>query len=96
MSQEVISQKIKKTCEGCGEVHEYELVGPSEKTLKDLQEWYTVVREVFDGEHFVKLMVQACCLACVPAAAVKLALPPAPEEPAIDLASLRQGNNLAN
>ena len=96
MSQEIVSQRIKRTCQGCDAVKEYELVGMSEDTTKEMQDWYTVIREVFDGERFVKIMAQACSLACVPAAAVKLALPPQPEEPEIDLASLRSGGSSIN
>lgn len=98
MTQEVISQKVKKTCEGCGQSFEFELVNSSQETVEALQNWYTVIREILimtpEGPRFHKLMVQAHALECVPAAAVKLALPPQfePEEE-VDLASLRQANN---
>lgn len=94
MSQEITSQKIKRVCEGCGVVKEWELVGMQEDTVKEMQEWYTIIREVFVDGRFVKIMVQACSLACTPVAAVKLALPKMEDEPAdnIDLASLRAAN----
>ena len=98
MSQETVSQKIKRTCDACGLVKEWELIGMSENTVNEMTAWYTVIREVFDPEArgFVKLLVQACSLACVPVAAVKLALPPREEEPTIDLASLRANNPIIN
>lgn len=88
--QETISQKIRRTCQGCEVVKEFELIGASPDVIEEMTAWYTVIREVFDPEtgHFVKMLVQACSLACVPGAAVKLALPTR-EEPSIDLASLR-------
>lgn len=91
MSQEMISQKIKRTCDACGATKEWELIGMQEETIREMQDWYTVIREVFFNGQFTKIMVQACSLACTPAAAVKLALPKLQEEPAddIDLASLR-------
>lgn len=96
MSQDIISQKIKRTCEGCGTVKEWELVGMQEDTIKEMQDWYTIIREVYAEGHFVKVMVQACSLACTPVAAVKLALPKMEDEPAdnIDLASLRASNRV--
>jgi len=97
MSQECVSQKIKRTCDACGTEREWELIGPSENTLREMENWYTVIREVVVGDRFQKLLAQACSLACVPVAAVKLALPPAPPEaPEIDLASLRTGGNQVN
>lgn len=97
MSQEMISQRIKRTCEGCGLVKEWELIGMGEETILEMQNWYVVIREVFFDGRFTKIMVQSCSLACVPAAAIKLALPRLAEEPAddIDLESLR-ASNLAN
>jgi len=96
MSQEVISQKIKKTCDGCGSVHEYEMVDPSEAMMQEIENWYTVGRAVRAEGRVLKMMAEACCLACVPAAAVKLALPPAAPEPEIDLASLRLNTERPN
>jgi hypothetical protein len=94
MSQTVISQKIQRTCDGCGIVKEYELVDMRDTTIVEMQDWYTVIREVFFQGEFRKIMVQACSLACTPAAAVKLALPKVQDEPVdnIDLASLRTSN----
>lgn len=98
MSQECVSQKIKRTCEGCGTQVEWEIVGLTAETAKQMEAWYTVIREVFMDGQPVKMMVQACSLPCVPVAAVKLAMPPQQEEPAdnIDLASLRASNYRAN
>ena len=93
MSQQLISQKIKRTCEGCGLEKEWELVGAPAEQVVEMTQWYTIIREVYDPQeqHFVKLTVQACSLPCVPAAAVKVAVLPQNDEPAdpIDLGSLR-------
>jgi len=92
MSQEVISQKIQRTCEGCGTVKEWELVGMGEDAVTEMEQWYTIIREVFFDGRFQKIMVQACCLGCLPAAGIKLALPKVAEEEQtdnIDLDSLR-------
>ena len=92
MSQKVISQKLQRTCDACEKVSEWELVDANEETILDMQNWYTVIREVFADGGFVKIMVQVCSLACVPAGAVKLALPKRVEsEEPIDLASLQVG-----
>ncbi len=98
MSQEVTSQKIKRTCDGCGAQVEWEMVGLTEETVKQMEAWYTIIREVFMNGSFVKMMVQCCGLSCIPVGAVKLALPPQQDEPAdnIDLASLRAANFRAN
>lgn len=95
MSQQLVSQVIKKTCEGCGQEKKYELVDAGEETIREMQDWYAIVREVWVGDRFQKIISQACCLACVPLAAVKLALPVTQEPDALDginLDSLRAKN----
>ena len=91
MSQEMISQKIKRTCDACGKTAEWDLIGLQPETIRELQDWYTVIREVWFNGRFEKIMVQTCSLECVPAGAIKLALPKVQEEPAdnIDLAALQ-------
>lgn len=92
MAEIMSSQKMKRTCDGCGAEKEWELVGVQEPSILEMQEWYLITRAVFFQGRFEKISANACSLACVPVAAVKLALPPAPpEEPTddIDLASLR-------
>jgi hypothetical protein len=95
MSQEIISQKMRRTCQGCELVKEFELVNMTPETSNDMQGWYTVIREVLDPQEgrFVKMMVQACSLACVPVAAVKLVLPDLEPTSDIDLKSLRAGSS---
>lgn len=92
MSQELVSQRIKRTCEGCGGVKEWELVNAPDSAAQEMQQYYTIIREVFSEAEgrFVKLAVQACSLPCVAVAALKLATPLA-DEPTdnIDLGSLR-------
>lgn len=94
MSEIMSSQKMQRTCDACGAVKEWELIGVQEPALIEMQEWYLITRAVMMDGRFVKMAANACTLACVPAAAVKLALPPQAEEPAdnIDLASLRASN----
>lgn len=94
MSQQVISQKIQRTCDGCGVVKEWELVNAGEKIIEEMQEWRTVVREVFMDGHFVKVMVQACSSTCLVPADAKIIITPKQEEPAdnIDLSTLRTTN----
>ncbi len=97
MSQEMVSQILKRTCDGCGVVKTWEMVNIQERpeTIIEMQAWFTVVREVFmPSEGFVKMMVQTCSAECLVAAAAKLQLPepePVPEEAAdsIDLAALQ-------
>lgn len=92
MSKELTSQIMKQVCDACGVAKEWELVGADQNqtTLDEMQEWYIVNRKVIINGRMTQLTADACSLACVPAAAVKLALPPQ-EEPVdnIDLASLR-------
>ena len=91
MSQRVISQVVERTCDACGKVEKYDLVVPTQEAILAMCEWYMVGLQFPSGEA---AKVQACSLECVPAAAVKLALPSsAPEQdPPIDLDSLRAGN----
>lgn len=97
MAQQLTSHKIKRTCDGCGKEQEFELVGASPESIREMTGWYSVVREVFDGAEFQKLIVQACGLECVPAAAAKLALPPpTPDDPPIRLADLQQRKDWTN
>lgn len=92
MSKELISQVMQSTCDACGAVKKWELVGAdmNEPVLQEMQEWYIVNRKVIIRGQMTAIAADACCLACVPAAAVKLALP-ASEVAAdnIDLAALR-------
>jgi hypothetical protein len=95
MSKELMSQKMKQTCDACGATKEWELVGADENPtiISEMQEWYIVTRKVVINRQMTQLTADACSLACTPAAAVKLALPPQ-DDPAdnIDLASLRSSN----
>ena len=97
MSQEMVSQILKRTCDGCGVVKTWEMVNIQERpeTIIEMQGWFTVVREVFmPGEGFIKMMVQVCSPECITVAAAKLKLPePEPEQEVasdnIDLAALQ-------
>ena len=98
MSKEMVSQRVKQTCDGCGLSKETETIGTSQQDIIDeMQKWYGVGRKVLLNGEIVQLSVDACSLACVPVAAVKLALPKVADESVdeIDLASLR-AQNLAN
>jgi hypothetical protein len=93
MSKEVISQKMQQKCDGCGKMHEWELVGADQNptTLAEMQEWFTIGRKaVIDGK-LLQLSIDACSVSCVPVCALKLMVPAQDNEPAddIDLASLR-------
>ena len=62
----------------------------NEPLLEEMQAWYIVRRKVILRGQLTEIAADACSLACVPAAAVKLALPP--QDTAadnIDLAALR-------
>jgi|ERR1035437_4353007 hypothetical protein len=98
MSKQMISQRVKQTCDGCGESTETETIGVSEQEIvTEIQKWYVAGKKAMVDGQLVQLSVDACCLACVPAAAIKLALPKV-EEPAdnIDLGALRVGDLGAN
>lgn len=87
------SQKMKRVCDACGTEKEWELVGVQEAAILEMQEWYMVTRAVAVNGQFQKISANACTLACVPAAAVKLALPEQQEpEDNIDLGALRASN----
>lgn len=92
MSQEVISQVVERTCEGCGKKVKFEMVNPTDDAVTEMTEWFTVVREIADSAtgRFVKIMVQACSLPCITAAALKLAQVPSNTPDDIDLAALQQ------
>jgi hypothetical protein len=91
----MISQRVRQTCDGCGESKDTETVGISEQeVVAEIVRWYVVGRKALINGQLEQLSVDACCLSCVPVAAVKLALPTPTEEPAdnIDMNSLRAGN----
>lgn len=96
MSEIVSSQKMQRTCDACGAMKEWELVNVQEEAILEMQNWYLITRAVVMGGRFEKISANACSLVCLPAAGVKLALPPRIAEPEpeneIDLASLRAAN----
>lgn len=85
--QEIVSQVLKRVCDGCDLAVSYELINPPDIQMAEMGRWYVIVREVWvEGAGFRKLSVQACSLECVEAAAKKLVVPP---EPPISLADLQ-------
>lgn len=103
MTTKIKTQIGEKTCDGCGKTIEVELAvneGTPEfdRLSETLSAWYKVGRKVYLRSHgqFVESQVEACSLACVPAAAVKLALPPTADEAPIDLRSLQVGSGETN
>lgn len=90
MTQIVISQRIQKTCEGCGKVAEFEFIGMNEKTVEEIMEWRVVVREVLIDGQFQKVMVQACSQKCLVPADSKIVIQREEQTvDEIDLESLR-------
>ena len=98
MSELMTSQKMKRTCDACGASKEWELVAAKESDILEMQEWYLVTRAVVIQGQVQKIQGSACSLTCLPVVGVKLAIPPAAEEPAddIDMASLRASNIQTN
>ena len=74
MSQQVISSKIERMCDGCGEKHEYEYVGMAEQPvlIQELEDWTQLTRELWNGREWVKMFAQALGLECVQKAATKM------------------------
>lgn len=106
MSQKLVHHTIEKTCEGCGVVKQYDLVEATPEIIKEMENWYAVVREMLvpdlqnGGAKYEKFMVQAHDPGCVPVALLKLmklgiAVDPEPEDE-IDLASLQQQKEVVN
>jgi hypothetical protein len=94
MAKEVTSQKLKYTCDGCGLVKEWEVMNAKPEVIKEMQEWYEVGRKVIFRDQLIALASQACGIACIPAAALKLAIPQVSDDELdsdIDLASLQLG-----
>lgn len=93
MSQEIVSNKIRKTCEGCGKSRDYELIGVDVNVpaLNELKEWRTIIREVYHQGQFLKLATWACSAECVVAADAKIQVPDFVEEisDGIDLSKLQ-------
>jgi hypothetical protein len=91
MSQKIVSQKIEKTCDGCGVRKEYETVGLTPEVVLELQEWRTIWREIYAGGEWAKVPFHACSNACLAAADLKVDTALHSEEPPdnIDLDSLR-------
>jgi hypothetical protein len=94
MPKEIVSQVMQQTCDGCGAIKTWELIGAdqNETILGEMQEWYQVGRKILaPNGQLVQLNADACSLACVPVAAIKKLVLPKFEEPVdnIDLAALR-------
>ena len=99
MAKQIVTQVMEMTCEACGATKTWDLVGADQNLamLQEMQEWYVVGHKVvsLDGQ-LIQLTGDACALACVPAVAIKLALPPEPADN-IDLSALRVNRgSLAN
>jgi hypothetical protein len=99
VSEIMSSQKMKRVCDACGAEKEWELIGVTEQAIQEMQEWYLITRKVImenpmtGRPEFTSISANACALPCVPAAAIKLALPKPPKpEAEIDLESLRAAN----
>jgi hypothetical protein len=99
MSQELVSQKVKRTCEGCGFEETYELFPPTPEVAIALTRWYqTAKRVIFPNGEQLEMQVMACSLTCLEPAAAKM-VPPVAEpssEPTIDLASLQVGHPVSD
>ena len=93
MSKQVVSQRMKQTCDGCGSSKEWELVGADAdpNILAEMQCWFVVARKIVnDRGEIVALSADACSVACVSTIAEKLMkLPESEPADKIDLASLR-------
>jgi hypothetical protein len=92
MSQRCISNKIEKTCEGCGLVEVVEMV--EQKTpeqIEHLTRWLTIIREYYDlaNDRWHKGLVQACSLTCAVTAGAKLYEIKQDPEQELDLEALR-------
>lgn len=76
MGQKMISQKVERVCEGCGQTFIYELVDALPEVTKEFTSWYVVLRELVNpisGES-VPMKSMAHSIECIPTAALKLQL----------------------
>jgi hypothetical protein len=94
MSKQVVSQKMEMKCDACGKTKVWELVGADQNidTLREMQEWYSVIHKVIDYHdgQLRQLAGDACSVDCVAVLAVKLQLP-STDESGIDFDALRSG-----
>jgi hypothetical protein len=72
MSEEIVSQRLKRICDGCGAEKEWEIANPSDSTIMEMHEWYTIVRVLPIEGRYAKVAVQACRAACLESAGNKL------------------------
>jgi len=74
MSQSVKSSKIERTCDGCGDVFEYEYVGMVEhpEIIREMENWTYLTREIWNGRDWVKMVAHAKGAECVMKANVKM------------------------
>lgn len=91
MSQVTTSHIEKITCDACGKEITIEMKNIQPEAIRAVQDMYAIARKVFDinSGRFLDMVVQACSLSCVPAAALKLELPAQQAAAEIDLAALR-------
>lgn len=76
MSVRELSHTVEYSCEGCEAKEVLEIAAASPEALKKSIEtqskYYTIKRVIpFQGQY-TELKVMACCLACIPAASLKL------------------------
>jgi len=74
MSQQIISSKIERVCDGCEKKYEYEYVGLMEQPaiIQELEDWALITREVWNGREFVKMVGHALGLECIQKVATKM------------------------
>lgn len=95
MSEQVISQKLKRICDGCGKEFVYEMVDTPDEVITEMTQWIVLARQVADSKtgRFIGLKGQACSLPCVNLAALKLAQVPSNMPDDIDLSGLRMATD---
>lgn len=98
MSTETVSEIKQKTCDACGKVERFEMVGADREVIAASAKWFRVLHLTYSAEHdqFLPMIGEACSLDCVPVVAVKISALTPESQDKIDMNALRAANPAAN
>ena len=61
------SQILRRVCDNpdCQRTVDVDLTKTTPDQIQEIQKWYSIARESFDGQELKPMIKQACCSACI-------------------------------